>query len=324
MRAEHNSRQAGALLKDAKKLIYWLNVMGKENEAARRAHNVLSRLLSVAAPRLKLYGEGDSETMMGVETTQSVFPPTLTATHGLNQGNPNMDPRNLSTYGLSIGDLEYLAAYDEFPTLWGRNYDIPQHHPHPHAHPQSIANSTSMMFPAPQQMHGIDVEESLSGDPIFPQHSDNRRQRTPGYTEEYFPQWDTLDTVLGKRPYGNMPYPPPGGAIKGGYSAPDLQISPSQSEPQLEGVPGQVPVNDIEGIDGDADGTDDNENSVSKVVSSSTSNFPSSSQVSYHKQIREDIFRRQSQVALGQAQQQQQQAQKHQHDRSKKRRESPS
>ncbi|KAF8424335.1 fungal-specific transcription factor domain-containing protein [Tirmania nivea] len=334
MRAEHNPRQAGALLKDAKKLIYWLKVMGKENAAARRAHGVLSRLLSTAAPRLKLYGEGDTPNsgtispMMGVENTQGVFHANLTATHGLNQGNPNTDPRRLSTYGLSIGDLEFLAAYDELPTLWGRNYDIPHHHTHSHAHPQSIINSTSMMFPTPQQMHGIDVEESLSRhDSILPQHPDNRHQRTPGYTEEYFSQWDTLDTVLGKRPYGNMPYPPQGGATKGEYSAlaaSELQLALPQSESQLEGVPSHVPVDDIDGIDGEADGTEDNEDPVSNVVSSPASNFPSSSQVNYHKQIREDIFRRQSQVGLAQAQQQQQQAQKHPHDRSKKRRESPS
>jgi len=332
MGAEHNPRQAGTLLKDAKKLIYWLKAMGKENAAAHRAHSVLSRLLSAAAPRLKLYREGDTPNsgttspMMGVETTQSVFLPTLTATRGLNQGNPNTDPRKLSTYGLSIGDLEFLAAYDELPTLWGRNYNIPHHHPHPHAHPQTIINSTSMMFPTPQQMHGIDVEESLSRDPILPQHSDNRHQRTPGYTEEYFSQWDTLDTVLGKRPYGNMLYPPPEGTIKGRYStqaAPEMQLALPQSEPQLEGVARHVPVDDTDGIDGDADGSDDNEDPVSNFDTTSAPNFPSSSQVNYHKQIREDIYRRQSQVGGQAQQQQQQQAQKHQYDRSKKRRESP-
>ena len=332
MRAEHNPHQAGALLKDAKKLIYWLKVMGKESAAARRAHGVLSRLLSAAAPRLKLYGEDDMSNsgtmspMTGVEITQSVFLPTLTATHGLNQGNPNTDPRKLSTYGLSIGDLEFLAAYDELPTHWGRNYDIPHSNPHPHPHPQSAVNSTSMMFPTPQQMHGIDVEESLSRrDSILSQHSDNRHQRTPGYTEEYFSQWDTLDTVLGKRPYGNMPYPPPGSATVGEYSAlaaPELQPPIPQDKSQLGGVPGHAPGDGIDGMDGDADGTDDSEDPVSNGASSASS-FPSSSQVSYHKQIREDIFRRQSQVGLTQAQQQQQQAQNHQHDRSKKRRESP-
>jgi len=330
MRAEHNPRQAGALLKDAKKLIYWLKVMGKENTAARRAHGVLSRLLPAAAPRLKPYGEDDMPNsgtmspMVGVETTQSVFLPTLTATHDINQGNSNTDPRKLPTHGLSIGDLEFLAAYDELPTPWGRNYDIPHPHPHPHPHSQSAINSTSMMFPTPQQMHGIDVEESLSRRDSLSQHSDNRHQRTPGYTEEYFSQWDTLDTVLGKRPYGNMPYPPPGSAAEGEYSAlaaPELQPPLPQSEPQLNGEPGNAQLEGIDGIDGGANETDDNEDLVLNVASASASNFPSSSQVNYHKQIREDIFRRQSQVGLTQIQQPQQQAQKHQHDRPKKRRE---
>lgn len=52
MRAEHNPKQAEALLNDAKKIVRWLRAMSKDNLAAERSWAVLSKLLLISAPRI--------------------------------------------------------------------------------------------------------------------------------------------------------------------------------------------------------------------------------------------------------------------------------
>lgn len=195
---------------------------------------------------------------------------------------------------------EIFIVYDELPAPWERNFGI-----------------TSMMFPTPQQMHEIDVEDDLRRhDSIIAQQQGIKRsQQTPVYTEEYFPQWDPLDTVLGKRPYGNMPFVPPAGATEGEYHPLAPREIP-QAEAQLDGV-----TSSIDGIGDSADTPDGTEDSSSSSPPQSISSFPPTSrgQVAYHNQIREELLRRHSQVGSGQIQQLQQH-----YERSKKRRESPS
>ncbi|KAF8470041.1 fungal-specific transcription factor domain-containing protein [Kalaharituber pfeilii] len=203
MRAEHNPNQASALFNDARKVVYWLKIMGKDNLSANRAWSILSKLLAAAAPKIGFYyhhsnGNGSSEGSPHQGNQQGTSP--MVGVEAVAQeGNPFMDFPQSATSGLSVGDLEYLAVYDELPNSWGHSYQNPQH--------PEMMPPTSMMFPTPQQMQGLDVEESLSRRDSFAQHSTDG-QHTPVYPEQYYPQWDpSLDTVMGMRSYVTMQYP---------------------------------------------------------------------------------------------------------------------
>ena len=310
IRGTQKPQQTNRVIQDARKLIYWLKVMGKENAAARRVFPVFSELLSAASPGPVCYRgditatSGASSPMMGVETLQRGFLPTVTVTHSIPEANLSADH---SRCGSSISDFELVTYDDELPVVWGS--------PHYNCHPIPLAmQSPSMMFNTPHQMHDIGVEESLSRRGSIVSQQPERRH--------YYHQWDpTMDTVLGKRPYANMPYPTPGG-VASDFSvigASDGQHPVPQHVSQLDSGRINIRAGSIDGISGAGIEVHESKDSGSGVLCPSMTFSAGHPQITY-QQIGQELFRRQSQVGLTQMQQD---PHHHQRGRSKKRKESP-
>lgn len=303
IRGTQKPQQVNRVLHDARKLIYWLKIMGKENVAARRVFPVFSELLAAASPRPSYYRDDiatnseASSPMAGVEITQNRFLPAAAVTHNMPEANPGADHSRCES---SISGLELVAYDDELSTVWGsRNYN---YHPIPPAIPSPGIAYT------PHQIHDIDVEESLSRrGSILSQQSEERH---------YYTQWDTaMDTVLGKRPYASMPYP---GGVTNDFSAmttSDVQHSVPHHVSQLDSGRIDGRVGSIDGISEAGADIHESKDAASDLCPTMTFSV-GHSQVTY-QQISQDLFRRQSQVQM------QQNSHHHQHDRSKKRRESP-
>ncbi|KAI5801750.1 fungal-specific transcription factor domain-containing protein [Peziza echinospora] len=179
MRAEHNPSQAGELFADATQVVSWMKIMAKDSFAAHKAWSILSKLLGVAAPKIGFVF--NSEVMSPPETMHNLDS-SMAGDEALLPGRDSMEsktapqissPRlpkfdapghrmsqagNTSTIATNYGD-QYMQFLTDLLAEFEDNYPVPRE-PEYDAH--STMDSTSAMFPTPQQMYGIDVEESNS------------------------------------------------------------------------------------------------------------------------------------------------------------------
>ena len=180
LRAEHNPSQSSELFADATKVVSWMRLQGKDSYAAHKSWSILSKLLSAAAPRIGFVFNSEVMTPFeGMHNTDSSMaggdvvhpgghiienkPPLLSPPHLSKFDTPDHSRESQqgsvsSSYAINYGDqcMQYLtnllADFEE-------NYPVPRE---PEYDSHSTMDSTSMMFPTPQQMYGIDVEESNS------------------------------------------------------------------------------------------------------------------------------------------------------------------